>query len=109
MEEFTKISSYERAKKKVENIRGFYIHLIVYFIANVVIDVVKITRNLRNGETFQEAFFDFGTIAIWLFWGVGILFHAFAVFGFDYFLGKNWESRKIKKYMEEDEQFLNQQ
>ena len=109
MKEFTEAHRYDRAKKKVDNIRGFYIHFIVYFIANIVINVVKISRNLRLGETWSEAIFDFGTIAIWLFWGVGILFHAFGVFGFDYFLGKNWESKKLKEYMDEDEQFFNQQ
>ncbi|WP_425075998.1 2TM domain-containing protein [Psychroserpens sp. S379A] len=109
MEEFTEAYRYSLAQKKVERIKGFYIHLIVYFIANIVLNVAKITHNLRNGETFQDAFFDFGTIAIWLFWGIGILFHAFGVFGFDYLLGKNWERKKLKEYMDKDEQYFSQQ
>lgn len=107
MEEFNEKFRFDRAKKKVEQLKGFYIHFVVYIIANIVIDVVKINRNLNNGETFQEAFFDFGTIALWLVWGIAILFHAFAVFGFDYILGKNWERKKLKEYMDNEERFLN--
>jgi hypothetical protein len=36
-------------------------------------------------------------------WGIGLVFHAIKVFGLSPFFGKNWEERKIKEYMEEDE------
>jgi hypothetical protein len=107
MKEFTEEFRYKQAKSKVENLRSFYLHLIAYIVFNLVISILKIIRNLNNGETFHEAFFDFGTIAIWVFWGVGILFHAFSVFGLDRILGTNWEAKKLKQYLDEENHFSN--
>ncbi|WP_431166446.1 2TM domain-containing protein [Tenacibaculum halocynthiae] len=97
---YTKEQKYFRAQKKVEELKKYYVHLSVYIIVNIFISVKKIVRNVDNGETFQEAFFDFGTFATWFFWGIGLVFHTFKVFGFDFFLGKNWEERKIKEHMD---------
>lgn len=101
MEEFTEEYKYKNVKSKVDNLRAFYIHITVYVIVNTCISVAKIIHNLANNESLREAIFDFATIAIWMFWGVAIAFHAFSVFGIDYILGKNWEVKRIKKYMEE--------
>ena len=97
---------YLRAKTKVDRLRGFYIHVIVYVCVNAVITAIKIVKNLENGETLNEAIFDFATIALWLTWGVGIGFHAFSVYGFDYFLGKNWEEEQLRKFMDEEDENL---
>jgi len=35
-------------------------------------------------------------------WGIGLAFHASKVFGFNPFLGKDWEESQIKKFMDED-------
>ncbi|MCK5401983.1 MAG: 2TM domain-containing protein [Flavobacteriaceae bacterium] len=94
--------AYSRARYKVEKIKRFYKHLAAYIIVNSLIFGIKIIRNLTHGETFSEAFFDINFYGIWLFWGIGLVFHAFAVFGTDYFFGKNWEENKIKQFMEED-------
>ncbi|WP_298518374.1 2TM domain-containing protein [uncultured Kordia sp.] len=99
-----KTERYMRAQKKVENIRGFYVHLLVYLCINLFISIKKISRNLDNGETFNEAFFDVGTFVVWLAWGIGLAFHAFNVFVKDGKLGRSWEERKIKEYMEEEKQ-----
>ena len=109
MEEFTKAYRYDQAKKKVDQLRGFYIHFFVYIIANTIISALKVNRNLNNGETLNEAIFDFATIGLWVIWGVAILFHAFAVFGFDFIFGRHWEAKKLKKFMAEEEEFLKQQ
>jgi hypothetical protein len=108
MEKFTEAHRYQRIKDKVDNLRAFYIHFIGYFIFNTTITTIKIIDDLDEGKTLQEALFDFGTIALWLIWGVGIAFHAFSVYGFDYFLGKNWESKKLQECMEVEERFFNQ-
>ena len=108
MEKFTEAYRYKKIKDKVDNLRAFYIHFIGYVIFNTTITTIKIIDDLDEGKTLQEALFDFGTVAIWLIWGVGIAFHAFSVYGFDYFLGKNWENRKLQECMEEEERFLNQ-
>jgi hypothetical protein len=97
-----KSDSYLRAQKKVEEIKGFYIHLLVYLCVNLFISYKKISENLANGETFEQAFFDLGTFIVWLAWGIGLAFHAFNVFVENGVLGRNWEERKIRRYMEEE-------
>ena len=93
----------ERAKQRVGELKGFYIHLVVYIVVNSFITISKIVGNIYNGETFSEAFWDFGTFAVWIFWGIGLAFHAMKVFAYNPFFGKEWEERHIKKYMEKDE------
>ncbi len=97
MENYTdsELLKLERARKKVKSIKGFYKHLTVYIIINAALLTVKAAK-LEPGETFFE-FNNFNT-AFW--WGLGLLFHAFGVFGPDVFLGSGWEERKIKEYMD---------
>ncbi len=92
----------ERAKKQVAELKGFYVHLGVYLAVNVFVTVAKILWNLGNGESFMEAFWDFGTFAVWLFWGIGLLFHGLKVFSYNPFFNKEWEERQIRKYMEKE-------
>jgi len=108
MEEFTEAFRYKKVKDKVNNIRIFYIHLVLYFLVNIIVGVLKINRNLNNGETLQEAIFDFATIGVWLIWGIVILCHAFFINGFDYIFGKNWEIRKLQEIIQEEDRILNQ-
>lgn len=93
---------YIKARHKVEKLKRFYIHLVVYLVINTVITVVKIMNNINNGETFNEAFFDFATVITWLIWGIAIALHAFSVFGIQFILGDDWEERKIEKFMNDD-------
>lgn len=93
---------FNRAKKRIEELKGFYWHLASYLAVNSVISGFKIFRNLSNGETFGEAFFDFGTFAIWFFWGIGLFFHGVKVFGAVPIFGRGWEERQIQKYIEQE-------
>ena len=94
----------KQAKKKLEDLKGFYWHLASYIGVNSFISISKIVNNLVNGETFSQAFFDFGTFAIWLFWGIGIFFHALKVYSYNPIFSKEWEKRQIQKYIEKDKQ-----
>lgn len=91
-----------KAKNKVKKLKQFYAHLTVYIVINTVITVVKIMHNLNNGESLNEAFFDFATVITWLLWGIAIALHAFSVFGLPFILGVDWEERKIEKYMNDE-------
>lgn len=84
----------ERAKKKVEKIKGFYIHAMVYTVINafILINIFINTDHFWQFEHFTTAFF----------WGVGLVFHGFNVFGFNPLFSKDWEERQIKKYMDRD-------
>jgi len=91
-----------RAKKRVEELKGFYIHLMVYVLVNIMISTVIIVSHVNEGNSLIDAIFDFGTISTWLFWGIGMAFHGFKVFSYNPFFNKGWEERQIQKYLEED-------
>ncbi|MCW9037746.1 2TM domain-containing protein [Altibacter sp.] len=41
------------------------------------------------------------------FWGIGLTFHGLYVFQDRFRFFKNWEERKIREYMEKDEEEMN--
>lgn len=88
---------YEKAIKRVKKIKGFYTHLLVYIVINIMIIVVNI-QNLETGESY----FQFKNFFTAFFWGIGIVSHALSVFGPDLFLGNDWEEKKIKELMDKE-------
>ncbi|GAA4815909.1 2TM domain-containing protein [Litoribaculum gwangyangense] len=94
-ERYRREEAYLRAKEKVKKIIGFYWHLASYIIVNIFI-IILIVSN--GGKLFS-----FGTFATPLFWGIGLFFHFMGVFGPDFLFGKNWEERKIKEYMDKEQ------
>ena len=83
---------YFKAKKRVNDIKGFYVHLIIYLITIPII----ITVNLMFVPSFHWFWFSV------LGWGMGLFFHWLGVFGFQKLgLGKDWEEKKIKEFMNE--------
>jgi len=91
-----------RARNRVEQLKGFYIHALVYVIINLFLIGATVFARMNAGEGFIEALFNFGTLATALFWGIGLAFHAAKTFGYSPLFSKDWEERKIKEYMEED-------
>jgi len=95
--EFTEEQKYLKAKKKVKEIKGFYIHLAVYLAVN---GFIFLSKFMSEGDfNFIWEWSSYGT---WFFWGIGIFFHGFGVFGMDFLLGKQWEENKIKEIMNKD-------
>jgi sensor histidine kinase YesM len=84
---------YERARKHVEDLKGFYYGLIAY----CLVIPFLIFINYRTSWEFQWFWFPM------LGWGIGIGFHAYQVFINDGVLGRNWERRKIEQFMKEEE------
>ncbi|MDJ0646253.1 MAG: 2TM domain-containing protein [Flavobacteriaceae bacterium] len=103
-EDRQKSDSYLKAKKRVDEIKGFYMHLIVYILVNLFISISIIIGNLNSGESLADILSSFGVYSVWLFWGIGIFFHAIGVLKTNVFFGKKWEERKIKQYMGEDKE-----
>ncbi|MBP8792970.1 MAG: 2TM domain-containing protein [Lutibacter sp.] len=91
--EFTEEQRYLRAKKKVEKMKGFYGNLLSY----VFVIPFLIFINLKFSPEFQ--WFWFPMVG----WGIGVLFHAFGVLDHNFILGRDWEDRKIKEFMEKDD------
>ncbi len=82
--------AYYRAKKRVEEIKGFYSNLLAY----CIVIPFLIFINYKTYWEFQ--WFWFPAMG----WGIGIVIHAFTIFGY----GKDWEERKIQEILREQEQ-----
>jgi hypothetical protein len=95
--DFQKEEAYLRAKKKLDKLVGFYWHLAVYVIVNLFLIILIGTQS-------GDGFWHFGTFATPLFWGIGLTFHFLGVFGPDFMFGKNWEEKKLKEYMDKDQE-----
>lgn len=90
-----------RAKKRLEELKGFYWHLAAYIGVNLFITITSIVGRMSNGDSFLEVL-DFGSFAVWFFWGIGLFFHGMKVFSLNPIFSKDWEKRQIEKYMEQD-------
>ena len=88
--QFNEQDAYYRAKKHVEEIKGFYGNLISYCLVIPFLMFI----NYKTYWDFQWFWFPM------LGWGMGIIFHGFSVFGY----GKTWEERKIKELLEKEQQ-----
>ncbi|WP_397446774.1 2TM domain-containing protein [Polaribacter sp. R77954] len=99
---FTEEQLYILARKRVEKISKFYKHLATYLIINVFLSAIFIAGDINDGETFNEAFWNYHNYKIWLYWGIGILFQAISTFGLPMFLSKDWEERKINEYLKQE-------
>ena len=83
-------TSYYRAKKRVEELKGFYGNLISY----CCVIPFLIFINLTYSPHFQWFWFSAAG------WGFGLVMHAFKVFGYS----SNWEERKIQEILQKEEQ-----
>lgn len=88
---------YEIARKRVKEIKGFYTHLAVYVVINIIILIGNYQFWNKNGN-----FLSWNNFSIAFFWGIGLAAHGLNVFGINLFLGKNWEEKKIKELMDKD-------
>jgi hypothetical protein len=82
---------YERVKARVEAIKGFYIHAIVYVIVNAGLFTINM---LTNPDV------------LWFYWpligwGVGLAINGVAVFAGGPF-SPDWEERKIREALEDE-------
>lgn len=102
-QQFLREQSYNRAKKRVKDIKGFYVHLVVFITVNIFISGIIIIGLMKSGAIFTEAISNFGVYSTPIFWGIGLFFHWFGVFGTKFLgFGKDWEERKIKEYLEKE-------
>jgi len=89
--EFDKESQeYKEAKARVDELRGFWSHFVVYLIVNAGLLIINLITSPH------QLWFYWPLIG----WGIGLFAHGFHVFGAQRIMGKDWEERKIKKYME---------
>ncbi|NVJ88872.1 MAG: 2TM domain-containing protein [Flavobacteriaceae bacterium] len=89
-ENYIENQSYLRAKKRVDEIKGFYSHLVVMiFVLPFLVFI-----NLQLTPQYH-----------WFWWAIignaiGLFIHWFTVFGKNLFgFGEDWEKRKIQEYI----------
>ena len=84
---------YQKAHKQVQEIKGFYTHLLTY----VVVMIFLVYINLRYSPEYLWFLWSMAG------WGIGLLFHGMKAFNYTPFMGKNWEEKKIKEFMDEED------
>lgn len=92
MENIYQEERYFEAKKRVEEIKGFYGNLASYILVNIGLLIINLMTSPNH---------------LWFYWpmlgwGIGVVFHGMKVFNYMPFLGKDWEEQKIKEYMENE-------
>ena len=89
---FISEKKYKQAKKKLENLKAFYIHFSIY----LLFVPVFLYLNYISGTSFPWALFPI------VGWGIGVTSHASEAFNYNPFFGKDWEERKIRELMDKD-------
>jgi hypothetical protein len=82
--------AYQRATKRVEAKLGFYIHLTIYIVVNILLIIINFSTST------QYLWFKWPLIG----WGIGVLFHALGVFVFSG--GSVIKERLIEKEMKKE-------
>ena len=84
---------YQRARARVQALKGFYIHAMAFVLVNVAL----LGINALVGGVW---WFYWPLIG----WGIGLGLHALAVFGFGGGrpLGRAWEERKTREMMDKE-------
>jgi len=85
---------YQRAKERVQEIKAFYSHIFIYLIVNLGLFVLNFIVSRGNWWFYWPL----------LGWGVGLIAHAFSVFGLGGVFGHQWEEKKIKDMMNKMEE-----
>ncbi|MFZ9003006.1 MAG: 2TM domain-containing protein [Robiginitalea sp.] len=93
MEDLNKENKYIRAKERVEELKKFYGNLTSYIF---VISLLAVVNYITYWGYKWFLWAAFG-------WGIGLFFHAVKTFRWNPFFTRDWEERKIREFMEEDE------
>ncbi len=101
-------SKYERAQQRVERIKKFYTHLRAYIIINFMLLVLRFfIIPLVSDAPFEigfERWLTWNALFTPFLWGIGLLLHGVFVFHDKFNFLKKWEERKIKEYMNKEDQ-----
>ena len=82
--------AYEKASKRVEELKGFYGNLISYCIFIPFLIFI----NLRTSPNYHWFWWPM------LGWGIGVISHGIKTFG----IGSDWEEKQIRKYLQKEEE-----
>ena len=88
---------YNKAQKRVEEIKGFYGNLTSYVFVNIGLLVLNLVTSPNHLWFFWPLFG----------WGIGVAIHGMKTFNYLPFFGKDWEDKKIKEFIDKEEQSKN--
>jgi 2TM domain len=83
---------YQRARRQLDAIKGFYVHAVVFALVTGGLAVLNLTR----GKPYW-------ILWVLLGWGLGLALHATLVFGHRSRLLTKWEAQKLRKILAKDE------
>ncbi len=89
---YIKDKRYQKAKEKVEAIKGFYGNLLAYCIV-----IPSLAWLNYHTTSFPWVVFPM------LGWGLGVFLHGMEVYGYNPLWGKRWEERKLRELMEKED------
>ncbi|MGX1929280.1 2TM domain-containing protein [Flagellimonas sp. 2504JD4-2] len=100
------LNKYERAAKRVKELKGFYNHLKIFVIINGLFYLIKsgwLTPIMPDGFPTEAYYFDWinANVAIW---GIIVVIHGLTLYRHKLPFLKKWEERQIKKIMEQDQE-----
>lgn len=110
MESFDR-DKYERARKKVDAIKGFHSHLKAFIIINLFILLIRANfLSLFRIDSFDpqfERWLDWNVWGTFVIWGIALLLHGIYVYRFNFGFIKRWEERKIREYLNQQNKDIN--
>lgn len=102
----TQANRYQKAQKRVKELKGFYRHLRIFVIVNTLIYLVKsgvFNTWMPKGFPKESYYFDWVHINF-IIWGLMIFSHALIINRHKLPFLKTWEEKQIQKYIEKDKE-----
>ena len=90
---YTENKKYQRAKERVEEIKGMYYHMFSYIGVITFLAILNYTIDRLAHPWFLWVAFG---------WGIGLLVHILCVVNWTPFMNKEWEERKIKEFIQQE-------
>lgn len=99
---------YMRARKKVANLKGFYVHLAWYVVICVLLVGSRLYYLITQGTAPSNADFqnwlNWNIFLVPLIWGAAVAIHAVTVFRPTWKPLARWEERKTREFLEREEE-----
>ncbi len=86
-------SAEQRARRRLVAEKGFYVHLATYVIVISGLFVINVLTGHGRWWVVWPA----------IGWGIGLTIHALSTFGMFGLLRREWEERRLKELMEEEQ------
>jgi uncharacterized membrane protein len=88
---------YDMAKYKVEQIKRFYIHFMLFLIATIIY-----VAKTYFGAPLNFSPFNLLSQTVMLIWAFIIVVKAVKTYSSQLFFGKQWEEKKMQKFMQDE-------